>query len=206
MPSSITPTTIDETFPVAGIDNDSQGFRDNFTIIKDNFVFAKNDIETLQEEVARVTTDNNFDYNTISKANLKESTLEYLGASGAGAGPVTLNYTAASYFALDDVRADSGSPLSVILAGWPDTDQYAEMTIELKASTSDPTSVIFSATPASGSITYHIDTGTTGLAYWTSRTITLSTAINDRDIIKAWTYDGGRNVYLKHIGRFVVIS
>ena len=32
MASSLSPTSIDATFPVAGQDNDSQGFRDNFTI------------------------------------------------------------------------------------------------------------------------------------------------------------------------------
>ena len=36
MASNIVDTTIDETYPVAGVDNDSQGFRDNFNIIKTN--------------------------------------------------------------------------------------------------------------------------------------------------------------------------
>ena len=34
MASNINTNTIDENYPVAGIDNDSQGFRDNFTSIK----------------------------------------------------------------------------------------------------------------------------------------------------------------------------
>ena len=34
MASSINPNNIDTTYPVAGQDNDSQGFRDNFTNIK----------------------------------------------------------------------------------------------------------------------------------------------------------------------------
>ncbi len=32
MASNITTTNLDENFPVAGRDNDSQGFRDNFSI------------------------------------------------------------------------------------------------------------------------------------------------------------------------------
>ena len=32
MTSSINPNNIDGTYPIAGQDNDSQGFRDNFTI------------------------------------------------------------------------------------------------------------------------------------------------------------------------------
>ena len=48
MASSITTTNIDATFPVAGQDNSSQGFRDNFTASKNNFTYAKSEIETLQ--------------------------------------------------------------------------------------------------------------------------------------------------------------
>ena len=48
MASNIVDTTIDDTYPVAGIDNDSQGFRDNFNIIKSNFVAAKAELTELQ--------------------------------------------------------------------------------------------------------------------------------------------------------------
>ena len=34
MASNIISTTINENFPIAGQDNDSQGFRDNFNVIK----------------------------------------------------------------------------------------------------------------------------------------------------------------------------
>ena len=34
MTSSIVHSTLDGNYPVAGVDNDTQGFRDNFTIIK----------------------------------------------------------------------------------------------------------------------------------------------------------------------------
>ena len=48
MASQIVYDSIDVTFPVAGKDNDSQGFRDNFTVIHDNFQYAKGEIEALQ--------------------------------------------------------------------------------------------------------------------------------------------------------------
>ena len=51
MSSRIVPTNIDGTFPVAGQDNSSQGFRDNFTNIKNNFTFARNEISDLQSKV-----------------------------------------------------------------------------------------------------------------------------------------------------------
>ena len=39
--SNINETGVNKEYPVAGQDNDSQGFRDNFTIISDNFVRLK---------------------------------------------------------------------------------------------------------------------------------------------------------------------
>ena len=36
MASNINANNIDGTFPIAGQDNDSQGFRDNFTNVKTN--------------------------------------------------------------------------------------------------------------------------------------------------------------------------
>ena len=48
MASNINDAGINKDYPVAGQDNDSQGFRDNFNVIKTNFTNAKSEIETLQ--------------------------------------------------------------------------------------------------------------------------------------------------------------
>ena len=48
MSSNINPNNIDGTYPVAGQDNNSQGFRDNFTNIKTNFGYAGSEITDLQ--------------------------------------------------------------------------------------------------------------------------------------------------------------
>jgi len=44
--------TIDVQFPVAGQNNDSQGFRDNFNIIQSALLSTESEIETLQTDVA----------------------------------------------------------------------------------------------------------------------------------------------------------
>lgn len=51
MTSNINPNNIDGTYPVAGQDNNSQGFRDNFTNTKTNFQYAANEITDLQNNV-----------------------------------------------------------------------------------------------------------------------------------------------------------
>ena len=48
MASNINPNNIDGTYPVAGQDNNSQGFRDNFTNTKTNFQYASDEITDLQ--------------------------------------------------------------------------------------------------------------------------------------------------------------
>ena len=51
MTSNINPNNIDGTYPVAGQDNNSQGFRDNFTNTKSNFQYAADEITDLQNNV-----------------------------------------------------------------------------------------------------------------------------------------------------------
>jgi hypothetical protein len=63
MTSNINPNNIDGTYPVAGQDNNSQGFRDNFTNTKTNFQYAADEISDLQS-------------NAILKSALAGSTLD----------------------------------------------------------------------------------------------------------------------------------
>ena len=71
MASNIVPGNIDGTFPVAGQDNSSQGFRDNFTATKNNFTEAKTEIESLQTNKANLNASSDFTDNIISRAILK---------------------------------------------------------------------------------------------------------------------------------------
>ena len=50
MTSQVNPNNVDGTYPVAGQDNDSQGFRNNFTNIRNNLTYAKAEIEDLQNK------------------------------------------------------------------------------------------------------------------------------------------------------------
>jgi hypothetical protein len=47
--SNINPQSIDGTYPIAGQDNNSQGFRDNFTNTINNFTFAAAELNDLQQ-------------------------------------------------------------------------------------------------------------------------------------------------------------
>lgn len=71
-------------YPKAGQDNDTQGFRDNFSLIEQNFTVAKNEIDALETNSALKTTDNNFNGNQISEANLLNVTQHGLNVDTTG--------------------------------------------------------------------------------------------------------------------------
>lgn len=68
MTSNINYVSINENFPVAGQDNDTQVFRDNFDTIKTSLRAAKEEITVLQEDAASLTKDNDFGLRVLQNA------------------------------------------------------------------------------------------------------------------------------------------
>lgn len=105
MTSAINPQNIDGAYPVAGQDNDSQGFRDNFTNIKNNFTYAAEEISDLQAKVvlkaALVGTvlNNDMGGSILNNAQLQNMS-ETRVALGSVAGSQTINYNAGPYYTL----------------------------------------------------------------------------------------------------------
>jgi hypothetical protein len=93
MTSAINPATISITFPIAGQDNDSQGFRNNFASIASNFTTAQAEITALQSntllsaDLATSTTPvvNNLLGSTISNGLYQQFSGTVYNASGVGA-------------------------------------------------------------------------------------------------------------------------
>ena len=103
MASDITPGNIDGTFPVAGIDNDSQGFRTNFTNTSTNFTEAKAEIEDLQAKVVlkapligESVTDNDMLGEQLKAATLVD-TREVMFAHGSLSGAVVVDHQSGQY-------------------------------------------------------------------------------------------------------------
>lgn len=66
--SNINYLNIEPNFPVAGQDNDTQTFRDNFSSIRNNFQYAQDEITNLENNTAKTNADNDFQKHTIEKA------------------------------------------------------------------------------------------------------------------------------------------
>lgn len=131
--SSINPNNIDSQYPIAGQDNSSQGFRDNFTNIKNNFILTRDEIADLQSKailkgaaIGSTAVDNNMSY-TILKAvqqlNFTELTNDLTSISGA----VVVKWVDSQYqyFTL------SGSVTTFNLDSWPTSGQHAKIRIAI---------------------------------------------------------------------------
>ena len=112
-------SAIDATYPVAGQDNNSQGFRDNFGTIKTGLGQASTEISALQSNAAFKNAPNDFGQNVLSNAVYKT----FYGVA-ADLGTITTNTS---------VNLLTGPLQSVTLAtnptftftNWPSSGKYA---------------------------------------------------------------------------------
>jgi len=102
MTSAINPNNIDGAYPVAGQDNNSQGFRDNFTNTSTNFQYAADEISDLQAKavlksaLTGTTLDNDMGGSVLSNAQLKDMS-ETVVSLGVSPGSTTINYALGSF-------------------------------------------------------------------------------------------------------------
>lgn len=117
--------SVDATYPVAGQDNNSQGFRDNFGTIKTGLGQASTEITALQNNAAFKNAANDFGQNTLSNAVIKT----FYGVA-LDLGTVVTN---------TDISLTNGPLQSVTLAtnatltfkNWPTTGKYAAVRVML---------------------------------------------------------------------------
>ena len=158
MTSQINPNNINGAYPVAGQDNNSQGFRDNFTNTKTNFQYAAGEITDLQSKVlvkapltggANIATQNNMGYASIINAQLKSPS--YTSASlGSLSTTVPFDYSVGTY-----QTATIGANVTVALTGWPASGQYATLYTQITTTTTNvvitlPSSVTLGKTGIQG--------------------------------------------------------
>lgn len=107
--STVNATPIDESYPVAGIDNDTQGFRDNFQYIKTALGNTKTELELLLNNTAGLqlsevtngatSTGSNFNNRVIAGAVFKENqhSLNNYGTGSGVDGVIYINFGNADY-------------------------------------------------------------------------------------------------------------
>jgi hypothetical protein len=190
--SDIISTTIDENFPVAGQDNDSQGFRDNFSIVKNNFAAAKAEMDELLVNAARKDVNNNFNGLDIIDANLNRVT-ENVFPIGSISSASDIEYTNGHYQTLR-VTSDANSVVTRILTltEWPESGRYAKVIVQMTGDQGANAANVEFRTTGTGKIFYETDF---------PQTLSLQST-TDAKIVEFWTIDGGLNVFARYLGEY----
>ena len=189
MASTIISETIDATYPVAGVDNDTQGFRDNFQIIKDGLTAAKSEITILQDNTAKLDASNDFNGTNISDANMILTTEQYHNIGTVISG-MNISFLNGHYQSLVVNLDEGSSTINFALADWPERDGLAKMTVQ------------FYGNDTAKTVTFTVAGGGTikkNSTFPTTFTVDSST---DPIIVDFWTYNQGTTVYAEYRGRF----
>lgn len=134
MASNINPQNIDGTYPIAGQDNNSQGFRDNFTNTKTNFAYAEDEINDLQSKVVLKsaltgsTLDNDMQGAALTNAQIADFSLTRI-ALGTVGGDVTINFAAGHYQTLT-----TASAVALDFTNWPAAGATGVVTVQVTVS------------------------------------------------------------------------
>ncbi len=125
MTSNIQPSTIQVNYPVAGQDNDSQGFRDNFLNIANNFTTAASEITALQNSTLLLTGTSNLAAGAVINGAAGAQIVGLAEAAtglGAISGTINLNYgTSYMYYA-----PSTTGPFTLAFT-WPATGSYGKL-------------------------------------------------------------------------------
>ena len=131
MTSNINPNDIDGNYPVAGQDNNSQGFRDNCTNTSTNFQYAADEITDLQNKavlkaaLTGTTLNNNMNGALLNNAQLQQMT-ESVVPLGTLTGSVTLDFSLGSYQTLT-----TNGPVSLGFSNLPAAGVLGSITLQV---------------------------------------------------------------------------
>jgi hypothetical protein len=191
--SNINFAAINENFPVAGQDNDTQVFRDNFDTIKTSLRAAQEEITDLQDNVIRSDQTNEFNGNIISGAVLQNNRDAFYDG-GAIVVPISLEYGNGNY-----QKIRFGADVEVGFLGFPATADsppgVGKVTLELYG---DGTERTITLSPAGG-ISYKKKSSDSGFT-WSGNTFVVQSTSNPI-FIELWKYNDS-TVYVNYIGEF----
>ena len=195
MASNINPTNIDGTYPIAGQDNDSQGFRDNFTNIKINFQYSKTELEDLQSKVllksALIGTvlQNDLNNAVLYRAQMKAPTDSFKEFPGTQNGTVTVSF-------LDTVvqRINTSGPLILNLTDFPAAGNWGSVKVWLH--------VLFGVnqTFADVILPQTVTLGVNRLTNYNSTSKTMTFTSPGDYLFEFSTADGGNNFWINRVG------
>jgi hypothetical protein len=191
--SNINFAAINENFPVAGQDNDTQVFRDNFDTIKNSLRAAQEEITDLQDNVIRSDQLNEFNSNIISGAVFQNNRDAFYDG-GAIAVPISLEYGNGNY-----QKIRFGNDVVLGFLGFPDSTSsppgVGKVTLELYG---DGSARTITLSPTVG-ISYKKRSSDPEFS-WSDNSFVVQSTTNPI-FIELWKYDNS-TIYVNYIGEF----
>lgn len=208
MASNINYEDIDQSFPKTGVDNPSQGFRDNFSVIKDSLQTAKEEISTLQSTTAKINDENDFNGNLIKQAKFVNCVQESFTRTTPSNTDQIVDFINGNY---QEFRLDKNT--NFVLQGWPQSDGYASLRIAL-FSTTDVSHIATFRINGSGTISYDQETTYTEVGESNGQPVQVvvrgmssSQLIGpDVKVYEFWTKTNGSLVYARYLGIYDTVA
>jgi hypothetical protein len=137
--SSINPNNVDGTYPIAGQDNDSQGFRNNFTNIKNNLQFAYDELTDLQSKAVLKSAltggslNNDMNYAQLISPQLIKA-VETVNNLGTKTGTFTISWADGHF----QYYTTSGNT-TLAFSNWPTSAYYTCLRLQITTDTTNRT-------------------------------------------------------------------
>lgn len=203
MTSAISYAAIDETYPIAGQDNNSQGFRDNFSYIKSGLTVAASEITALQNTTAKgvtyTTNENDFNGTKIVNAETNElyGSVYPVGTTVSNSN-ISVKQGEYQTFTIGDPETPGAVSIVFTFHEWPSSGLFAKIRL---AFTSNGTEQTISFANSGGGVLKADDSGM--FASGAGKALTIPADVNKTVVVEAWTINGvGGTVYLKYLGEF----
>lgn len=190
MTSQINYTAIDASYPVAGQDNDSQGFRDNFAATQAALATAKTEITKLQQNAVlkasladNTATDNDLLSSTITNGSYSEF-------YGVSYGTITINSSLWNINVTDGYLQsfNASAPFGLTFTGWPETGQLAKVRLQFANTSSSPIEVTIDGEAIVKSSEFP-----------TVLSLPASSKVVGVDI---WSFNAGTTIFVEYLGVF----
>ena len=192
--SQINFASINENFPVAGQDNDTQVFRDNFDTIKTNFRLAQEEISDLENNTARTDQETEFNNNIVSTAVFRNNRDIILDGGAISVNQLGVDYANGNYqiFRI-------GADVTLGLLGLPTDTSFprgvGKITLELY---SDGAARTITLDP-SNAVTYKKKSSDSTFT-WSGNIFTVSSSSNPV-FIEIWRHSS-ETVFVNYLGTF----
>jgi hypothetical protein len=135
-------SAINQSYPTAGQDNNSQGFRNNFKNIKQALSWIDTDVYDLQLNGVKKTENNNFNNNIIEKATFKDCAITVFDDSQTvRTGDVVVDYEKGNY---QKFKVSAGLH-TFTFVNWPDFSKSGKLTLSIISDNTVGSTVDFGA-------------------------------------------------------------